>query len=42
MNQLKIDAENCVKCETCSNVCPAGIIELGELIHVSEENALIV
>ncbi len=41
MVKIEVDSENCLKCGTCSNICPAGIIELGNLPNVSQENAMI-
>jgi len=41
MVKLEVDKENCVKCGTCSEVCIASIIELGDLPSVSRENALV-
>lgn len=41
MTKHVVNSENCVKCGTCSNICPAHIIEPEELPHVSKENELI-
>ena len=41
MVKLDVDSEKCVKCGTCSEVCTARIIELGDLPSVSRENALL-
>lgn len=41
MVKLAVDSEKCVKCGTCSDICVAGIIEPGDVPHVSKENALV-
>lgn len=41
MVKIEVDPETCVKCGTCSNICPARIIELGDLPKVSKENTFI-
>lgn len=39
MSKIMIDDESCIACGTCSNICPASIIELENFPSVSEENS---
>lgn len=41
MTKHVVNSEDCVKCGTCSDICPANIIELKEFPHVSKDNELI-